>query len=208
MNDAVVERELPSRGRTEAFSDGVMAIAITLLVLDVKVPTVGPHESLAHALAHQWPKYITFAVSFITIGIMWINHHALFEHVARVDRRLSFVNLFVLMTISFLPFPTAVMAEYVRSGTNGHIASAMYGLNLLLVGVGFLVLWLVLRAHPELRTRFSTDDVVARALRRTVVGPTCYIVAIGVSFVSAPAALVVYAAVAVYFSVDQFSRDR
>jgi len=208
MNDAVVERELPSRGRTEAFSDGVMAIAITLLVLDVKVPTVGPHESLAHALAHQWPKYITFALSFITIGIMWINHHALFEHVARVDRRLSFVNLFVLMTISFLPFPTAVMAEYVRSGTNGHIASAMYGLNLLLVGVGFLVLWLVLRAHPELRTRFSTDDVVARALRRTVVCPTCYIVAIGVSFVSAPAALVVYAAVAVYFSVDQFSRDR
>jgi uncharacterized membrane protein len=208
MNDAVVERELPSRNRTEAFSDGVMAIAITLLVLEIKVPAVGPHESLAHALAQQWPKYATFAVSFVTIGIMWINHHALFENIARVDRRLSFINLFLLMAISFVPFPTAVLGDYVRVSHNGHVAAAIYGVNMLLVGIGFLGMWIHLRARPELRVVDATDERIHAALRRTFVGPACYVVAIGVSFLSASVALVIYAAVALYFSVDQFTRAR
>jgi len=206
MNDAVVERELPSRGRTEAFSDGVMAIAITLLVLEIKVPAVGPHESLAHALLLEWPKYATFAVSFVTIGIMWINHHALFENVARVDRRLSFINLFLLMAISFVPFPTAVLGDYVRVSHNGHIAAAIYGVNMLLVGIGFLGMWMHLRARPDLRVADATDERMHAALRRTLVGPACYLAAIGVSFLSASAALVIYAAVVLYFSVDQFTR--
>jgi uncharacterized membrane protein len=207
MNEAVVDRELPGRGRTEAFSDGVMAIAITLLVLEIKVPVVGPHESLAGALGHQWPKYAAYAVSFVTIGIMWINHHAAFENIARVDRRLSFINLALLMAISFVPFPTAVLGDYVQSSTNGRVASAIYGVNLLFVGFGFLGLWLHLRAHPELRVPASTDERIAGAIRRTIVGPICYVVAIAVSFVSPITALVIYAGVVVYFSADQFTRS-
>jgi uncharacterized membrane protein len=207
VNEAVIDRELPGRGRTEAFSDGVIAIAITLLVLDINVPVVGPHQSLAHALAHLWPKYAAFAVAFVTIGIMWINHHALFQHVARVDRRLSFINLGVLMAIAFVPFPTAVFGDYIQSATNGRIAAAIFGLNMLLVGVGFVALWLHLRAHPELRVPASTDERIAGALRRTIVGPICYVVAIAVSFISPYAALAVYASVAIYFSADQFTRD-
>jgi uncharacterized membrane protein len=207
MSDALAERELPGRGRTEAFSDGVIAIAITLLVLDIRVPVVGPHESLTHALLHLWPKYAAFVVSFATIGIMWINHHALFEHVANIDRRLSFINLGLLMTIAFVPFPTAVFGDYVQSSTNGRIASAIFGANMLLVGLGFVALWLHLRAHPELRVPASTDERISGALRRTIVGPMCYVVAIAVSFISPYAALVVYAGVAVYFSADQFTRS-
>jgi uncharacterized membrane protein len=207
MNDAVFDRELPGRGRTESFSDGVIAIAITLLVLEIRVPVVGPHETLAHALGQQWPKYAAFVVSFVTIGIMWINHHAMFQNIANIDRRLAIVNLGLLMTISFVPFPTAVVGDYVRSPTNGRIAAALYGASMLAVGFGFVAMWMYLRAHPELRVAASTDERITHALRRTAVGPLCYVVAIVVSFISPIAALAIYAGVAIYFSADQFARD-
>jgi uncharacterized membrane protein len=198
----------PSTARVEAFSDAVIAIAITLLVLEIHVPVVKEGESLARALLHLWPKYATFAVSFLTIGVMWINHHSLFERIARVDRRLLFVNLFVVMSISFVPFPTAVLGDYVKDANAGHAAAALYGINMLFVGLGFLGLWLHLLAHPELRVAGFTDEGVRLALRRTIVGPLTYIVAIGLSFISAPAALAMYAAIVVYFAVGQISLTR
>ena len=197
-----------STARVEAFSDAVLAIAITLLVLEIRVPVVGKDESLAHALLHLWPKYATFAVSFLTIGVMWINHHSLFERIRFVDRRLLFVNLFLLMTISFVPFPTAVLGDYVQDADAGHAAAALYGINMLFVGLGFLGLWLRLLSRPELRVANFTDDDVRLGLRRTIVGPLTYVAAIIVSFISAPAALAMYAAIVVYFSVGQISRTR
>jgi uncharacterized membrane protein len=194
-----------SSGRVEAFSDAVIAIAITLLVLEIRVPVLKDGESLSRALLDLWPKYATFAVSFLTIGVMWINHHTLFERIQRVDRRLLFVNLFLLMAISFVPFPTAVLGDYVQNAQAGHAAAALYGINMLLVGVGFLGLWMHLAAHPELRVAGFTDDDVRQALRRTVIGPLTYVVAIVVSFISAPAALAMYAAIVVYFAVGQIS---
>ncbi|HTL84957.1 MAG TPA: TMEM175 family protein [Acidimicrobiia bacterium] len=194
-----------SSGRVEAFSDAVIAIAITLLVLEIRVPVLKDGESLSRALLDLWPKYATFAVSFLTIGVMWINHHTLFERIQRVDRRLLFVNLFLLMAISFVPFPTAVLGDYVQNAQAGHAAAALYGINMLLVGVGFLGLWMHLAAHPELRVASFTDDDVRQALRRTVIGPLTYVVAIVVSFISAPAALAMYAAIVVYFAVGQIS---
>lgn len=192
--------------RLEAFSDGVLAIAITLLVLEIRVPNVPKGSTLAHELLHLWPKYAVFTVSFVTIGIMWINHHALFEHVGRIDRRLSFVNLGLLMTISFVPFPTAVLGEYVSTSTNGHVAAALYGINMVLVGLGFLGLWSYLYAHPELRVSTTTDSQIRVALRRTVVGPICYLVAIVIALLSGPGALAIYAAVALYFATSQLTR--
>src|SRR5205085_2423787 len=102
-------QRLPSYGamgtaRLEAFSDGVLAIAATLLVLELRVPEAG--GDLAAALASQWPSYVVYVVSFLTIGIIWVNHHSLLAHVRRVDRPLLFLNLWLLLTISLIPFPT------------------------------------------------------------------------------------------------------
>jgi hypothetical protein len=100
-------------GRLEAFSDGVFAIAITLLVLEIAVPHVEHDASLTNALLDLWPSYFGYAVSFITIGVMWINHHHMFKDIERVDHGLLALNLLLLICISFVPFPTAVLAEYV-----------------------------------------------------------------------------------------------
>src|SRR5436309_13539589 len=94
--------------RVEAFSDGVLAMAITLLILEISVPDV-KGDDLLDALGHQWPSYVAYVVSFLTIGIMWVNHHALFDHIRIVDRGLLFVNLFLLLAIAFVPFPTALL---------------------------------------------------------------------------------------------------
>src|SRR4051795_10160430 len=105
------------RGRLEAFSDGVMAIAITLLILDVKVP-LAEEGRLAHDLAHQWPSYAAYVVTFLVIGIIWVNHHVLFERAAAVTRPIFYLNIFLLMGVAFLPFPTALLAEYLREAQN------------------------------------------------------------------------------------------
>jgi TMEM175 potassium channel family protein len=186
--------------RAEAFSDGVLAIAITLLVLEIRVPDVPRDSTLARELFHLWPKYAVFAISFVTIGIMWINHHAMFDRVAAVDRRLLFLNLLLLLSISFVPFPTAVLGDYVRDADAGHAAAALYGANMLLVGIGFFALWRYLLVHSELRSPDLSDDGVRQALRRTIIGPITYAASIVVALISAPAALVLFAVLAGYFA--------
>src|ERR671936_452945 len=101
--------------RLETFSDGVFAIAITLLVLLFDVPDLSEGQSLGHVLAHQWASYASYAVSFITIGIIWVNHPTLFRHTARVARGFLFITGLFLMGAASLPYPTAVIAKYVRS---------------------------------------------------------------------------------------------
>src|ERR1041385_9184169 len=101
--------------RLEAFSDGVYAIAITLLVLDLKVPMVQDGK-LASALLHQWPMYFAFLISFAFIGIMWVNHHRLFNHIRRCDNRLLFLNLLLLLGVTVVPFPTALLAAHLKGG--------------------------------------------------------------------------------------------
>ena len=106
-------------GRLEAFSDGVFAIAITLLILEIGVPHVPADGSLWRALRELWPSYLSYAISFVIIGVMWINHHNLFRDIARVDHYLLVLNLLLLMSISFLPFPTAVVANVCVRATTG-----------------------------------------------------------------------------------------
>ena len=193
---------LPSVGhsssRLEAFSDGVLAIAITLLILEVRVPDAEP-GGLTAALAHEWPSYAAYALTFVIIGIMWVNHHELFDNIEVVTRSLMFLNIFLLMTIAFLPFPTALMAEYLREGENSHIATAVYGLNMTLIGVGFLVIWFYLSRNPELMVDGLDADDARQSLRRTLPGPLVYGATIALAFVWAPACLIVYAGLALYF---------
>ena len=111
--------------RLEAFSDGVFAIAITLLVLDLHVPERGD-GSLAHALGRQWPADASYVVSFVTIGIIWVNHHNLMRHLERADHGLLFLNVFLLMAVAVIPYPTALVAHYART-ENATTAAIAYG---------------------------------------------------------------------------------
>jgi uncharacterized membrane protein len=183
-----------SRGRLEAFSDGVIAIAITLLVLDLRVPLRSElgDESLAHALRHEWPSFAAFAVSFAVIGIMWVNHHALLGQIATIDRKLVLANLFLLGVIATIPFSTALFAEYVRDpGTDGHVAAAIYSSTMFLSAVGF--------------TMLASRIYTGRALLRFSAGLVVYAASIVVALISAPAALILHGAIAVYYAFDQLT---
>ena len=137
------------KSRTEAFSDGVFAIAITLLIIEVRVPDSKSGE-LARDLANQWPSYAAYLVSFVIIGIIWVNHHDIFERITTVDRPLLFLNLLLLLTVAFLPFPTALLGQYIRQGDNAHIAAAVYGANMTLIGLAFIAVWTYLARVPSL----------------------------------------------------------
>jgi uncharacterized membrane protein len=193
--------------RLEAFSDGVLAIAITLLIIEVKVPDAAP-GALAHALREQWPSYAAYVVSFVVIGVMWVNHHAIFEQIRTVDRGLLFVNLMVLLGIAFLPFPTALLAEYIEEGgANATAAAVVYSATMVFIAVAFLALQMYLRAHPRLAVAYSRERGAA-AVRRSVVGPIAYAATIPLVFVSAPACLVVYALIACYSALSSIRRPR
>ena len=188
-----------TKSRLEAFSDGVFAIAVTLLVLEIKVPKVSSH-TLWHDIGQLWPSYAAYAVSFFTIGIIWVNHHALFDRIERSSRTLLFVNLTLLFWVSFIPFPTALVAEHLRDGTTAsqHTAAAFYSATLLLMGVTFFFIYL----YAE-RSRLLAAEVIERGTRplliRNAIGQFGYAAAVGVAFVSAPASLAITAAVAAYY---------
>jgi uncharacterized membrane protein len=130
-------------GRVEAFSDGVFAIAITLLILEIKVPKL-PHDSSASALARElaglWPSYLAFLLSFFAILIMWINHHGLFNLVRRVNPGFLYANGFLLLLISFVPFPTSVLAEYL-DGNAVNAAAAFYCGTFIFISAGYNLIW-------------------------------------------------------------------
>jgi uncharacterized membrane protein len=198
--------------RLEAFSDGVMAIAITLLVLDLVVPTraelAGRHQSLAQALGQLWPNFFAFVVSFLVIGIMWVNHHSMFSMVRAVDRQVLFANLFLLLIISAVPFPTRLLAEYLtQGGADAHVAAAVYSATMVLASVAFVTLWLAVTRRQEL-LRPGIDAAAARAsVRRFGAGLGAYLVTVAIAFVSAPLTLVVHFALAVYYCFDHLGGE-
>jgi uncharacterized membrane protein len=128
-----------STTRLEAFSDGVFAIAITLLVLELSVDTAT--QDLGKSLLHIWPSYLAYVTSFFTIGVIWINHHVLFNYVARVDRGLLYLNLLLLLVVAFTPFPTRLIAEFLRENDNERTAALAYGITFVIMAVVFQVLW-------------------------------------------------------------------
>ena len=172
-------------GRLEAFSDGVLAIVITLLILDVKVPTsAGGH--LGRALAEQWPQYAAYLISFFVVGIIWLNHHAVVQCLARTDHTFQVLNLLLLLPVSVLPWPTAVLAEYLRDGTENdqRVAVVLYGLTSSAMAVAFNVLWRYLLRHPELHRPEVSREALAVRNRRFNVGPYVYPVATLIGLVS------------------------
>jgi uncharacterized membrane protein len=143
--------------RIEAFSDGVFAIAITLLIIEIGVPHVSGEESLSKALGDLWPNYFAYALSFIMIGIYWANHHSFFRLFVRTDHYFLMLNILFLMAIAFLPFPTAVLGEYLDDSGQRDVAVRLYALGLLLPAVGWLFVWLYANAQGLVDERLAPD---------------------------------------------------
>ena len=148
-------------GRTEAFSDGVFAIAITLLVLDIGVPP-DEFDDLWRGIIDQWPAYLGYATSFLTIGGIWLAHHAVFRRLRYADHRVMRINLILLMAVSFLPYPTRLVAEAIESNSAERAAAIFYGLTLLAISVLFSVLWgAAARDRRLLRPEVTEEEVRA-----------------------------------------------
>ncbi|MEX0683896.1 MAG: TMEM175 family protein [Dehalococcoidia bacterium] len=130
-----------STHRVEAFSDGVFAIAITLLIIEIAVPHLEGDESLGDKLRELWPSYAAYVLSFITIGIYWANHHSFFELFRRTNHIFLMLNVVFLMAVAFLPFPTTVLGDYLKDDANRDSAVTFYALGLLMPAVGWCALW-------------------------------------------------------------------
>jgi uncharacterized membrane protein len=195
-----------TKTRLEAFSDGVLAIAITLLVIEIHPPEIGEGETLAHALWAQWPSYVAYLVSFLTIGVIWLNHHRIFTQVARVDGPLLLLNLNLLLWTGLIPFPTAVVAEHLRDGGEpARTAAVLYCGVLLLMGLAFGALFAWVTHDDRLLGRLPAPGVVRAARRRFMLGLVVYAVALALSWVSAPLALGLCGLMALYYAFDQAS---
>jgi uncharacterized membrane protein len=186
------------KGRLEAFSDGVFAIAITLLVLEIVVPHVEEPGQLGQALLDLWPSYIAYATSFLTIGIMWVNHHSVFRQLGGVDHRFLFINLGLLMLISFVPFPTTLLADYAWGG-EGEAAALTYGVTLTITAIFFNLLW----RYAAWNNRLIRDDAdpkeVSGISRAYLPGPFMYGLATLVAFLSAEVSAALFLAIAAFY---------
>ncbi len=186
-----------SPARLGAFSDGIIAIAATLLILDVRTPPAG--ASVLASLQAEWPALAAYASTFLIIGIVWIHHHNLFFQVRAVDRTLLFLNLGMLLTIAFLPLPTATLGDHL-GGADAQSAAVFYGLAMSAASGWFALFWHYLVRHPDLLHPAARAG--ARARRRgALLGPCSYLIATAAAFVSPYATVAVSAVVILYFIV-------
>ena len=154
-------------GRTEAFSDGVFAIAITLLVLDIGVPATA-FDDLWRGIVHEWPAYLGYVTSFLTIGGIWLAHHGIFRRLQYVNERVMRINLLLLMAVSFLPYPTRLVADAIRDSDAERAAVIFYGASLLVIALLVGALWgSVVRDRSLLRPDVSDREVNAILLATT-----------------------------------------
>jgi uncharacterized membrane protein len=192
-------------GRVEAFSDGVFAIAITLLVLELHPPEDG--DLLAGLLA-QWPAYVAYLISFLFILIMWINHHWIFQHIARVDSICLLLNGLLLLGITVLPFPTSIVSRYVLTD-QAQVATAVYSGWFLIVGLLFHVLWRYASHGGRLLGTGSHDAGFAHVITaRYRWGPAWYFLAFVLAFVWVPASLGLSLLLAIYYAVPREAQLR
>jgi uncharacterized membrane protein len=167
---------------------------------------VGEGGSLAAALWAQWPSYVAYLVSFLTIGVIWLNHHRVFAQVAQVDGPLLVLNLVLLLWTALIPFPTAVVARYLgQGGEHAETAVAFYSGVFVLLGLSFGALFVWITRDDRLLDRLPPPEAVRAARLRFTLGEAVYLLALGLSFVWPPAALALHAAMALYYAFDQAS---
>ncbi|HKV29807.1 MAG TPA: TMEM175 family protein, partial [Candidatus Dormibacteraeota bacterium] len=172
-----------SKGRVEAFSDGVFAVAATLLIFNVQIDKTATGGLLAALLA-AWPKYAAYVASFLTIGVMWMNHHGLFGRIARLDRILVFLNLLLLMAIVFIAFSTAELGANILVPRDANTAASVYAINASVIAILFGAVWLYALAHPDLLSPDVDREAARRAWPRFSVGSVVYLACIPLGLIS------------------------
>jgi uncharacterized membrane protein len=180
--------------RLEALSDGVFAIAITLLILEIRIPETGEGShvgSLAAALLHIWPSYFAYILSFLMIGIYWANHHYLYKLYRKTDHYFNLLNVFFLMCISFLPFPTALLGRYINNPTEQHTAASFYAFGLLLPAFSWFLLWLYASHNYRLIDPNLDPSFVKYLNRQYILSNILYSSALLVSFLSPNVAIAI-----------------
>ncbi|MDP9343662.1 MAG: TMEM175 family protein [Actinomycetota bacterium] len=185
--------------RLETFSDGVIAIAITLLVLDVHVPHARHGASFARELGRQWPSYAGYVVSFLTVGIMWINHHRMFKLIGRVNHTFLMLNVVFLMTIAAVPFTTALVAEHIRDSDTRTLAAVLYGGLMVAVAIMFNLVWRYAARGRRLLDPAADATAIEQINRSYVLGPIAYGTATLLALVNPWISLALYASLAVFY---------
>jgi uncharacterized membrane protein len=186
-----------SKSRTEAFSDGVFAVAATLLVFSL-APPVSSH--LSRELLNEWPSYAAYAISFLTIVVIWINHHVVVDAMDHIDRPFLFLNALLLLTVAFIPFPTGVLAHYLQAGHDQQIAAFAYGLTM--SAMAFAFSFFSLYARRFLRTPMPFDWLGFST------GLLLFPLATLLALVSFKLSLAIYACVTVFYLVLPIVRER
>jgi TMEM175 potassium channel family protein len=200
--------EAKETGRIEAFSDGVFAIAVTLLVLELKVPQLAEDAANAElwsALLSHWPSYAAYLVSFTTILIVWVNHHRLFNIIQRSDSRFLFLNGLLLLVVTTIPFPTALLAEFLQK-PSASVSCAIYSGTFVLLALAFNAFWRYAAYRNRLLTRTVTTEQVAAISRSLLFGPITYFVAFVLAFVNVYASFGLCMLLAIYWAVSGFER--
>jgi uncharacterized membrane protein len=205
----VVTDETKETRRVEAFSDGVFAIAITLLVLEIKVPS---HESsseaggLLKALGNQWPVYLAYVTSFLTVLIMWINHHNFMKLIKRTDHVFLLLNGLLLMGVSLAYFPTELLAEYIGQ-PDGRVAAGVYGGTFTIIAILFNLLWLYAARNNRLLDTRMDLRLANSITRRYAFGPLLYFTSFVLAFASAEVSVFICVALAIFFALPNTIKE-
>lgn len=195
------------KSRVETFSDGVFAIIITLLILEIKVPHIENHESigdLARSLAALTPKFIAWVISFLTVAVIWVNHHRLFESLKDIDHGIFWLNANLLLWVSFLPFPTALMGEY----PHNKLAVSFFGLTSLMMGIAFLIFRIYMWKFPEMTKGFTKDELWLGVRNVFFFGPLTYLLGAATAWIHPFIAFAFYALVTIYFIFPNQQRSK
>ena len=188
VTDSIQRSEARESGRMEAFSDGVFAFAMTLLVLGLKDPTMSSTGPLLQGLFAEWPAFLAFGISFTTILVMWMNHHNLFTYVRRIDGPFMLLNGLLLLATTLIPFTTSLVADHILLVDSGTAAEVYTG-TFLFVALAWNLLWQYAIMHPGVLASSISDEEIKSTTRQFFFGPSLYVVAFIAAFFSGIASL-------------------
>ncbi len=200
---AMDQMDQKETARVEAFSDGVFSIAITLLVLGIKVPSIHdllPGQSLFQVLGTQWPSFLSYLISFFTILIMWVQHHRLFTLIKHIDLPFLYLNGFLLLIVTFVPFPTAVLAEHIQH-ENARTAALLYTGTYVFIALAYNALWHYAAWKRRLIGIRVPEKVIHEVTRQYLLGPTVFFAAFVLCYFHIVAGLVTCVALDIFFAI-------
>jgi uncharacterized membrane protein len=190
-------------GRVEAFSDGVFAVAITLLVLNIVQPSAQylTDDKLPAYIIGQWPTLLAFITSFATVGVMWISHHKMFNRIKYVDNTLLALNLLLLLIVVFIPYPTALLAQQYIKHPEGHSAAIFYTGTNVLLAISFNLIWYY-ASHKHRLLRDDADLEDTRAIsRQYIFGPIVNLLVFGLAWINVPISILLNLLLALFFGI-------